>query len=242
MVGSRLFADCPGADFAGDGSIFRVDALAKVFGGGPTHFRIEAKQAAKFLGRVGGFSGPGAVCPAARMGQPLRFREIGFAAPQRLVRALVVADVLDRCHEAGRTSRIILGRNARYGRVELRPILANQAGFQVRECLTPIQLLRERARLALLVLEYGSRASGDLIRFPPQDVLECPVATLYGLILSEQGNADRRRIQNGLQFGGGPAQLDRPFRHLRLELAASAAQVLVCQRALERAGGVIRGH
>ena len=73
-------------------------------------------------------------------------------------------------------------------------------------------------------------------------MLECPVATLYGLIFSEQGNTDRRGIQDRLQFGGGPAQLDRPFRHLRLQLAARAAQVLLRQRALERAGGVIRGH
>ncbi|HEY4884653.1 MAG TPA: hypothetical protein VII08_13550 [Myxococcales bacterium] len=76
----------------------------------------------------------------------------------------------------------------------------------------------------------GLRQGNGTVRdvgLPSKDAFECRVAALDGLIPAEQRDPDRRGIQNRLQFGGGPPQFRRPFRHLCLELTAGPTKVLL---------------
>src|SRR5207253_6327287 len=159
-----------------------------------------------------------------------------------VVPLLAVADVLDRSHESGSVSRLILQGGAGDGGVEFRPVLANEAGFQIRQCLGSMEPFCESTRLALVGLEDGNGTPRDLVGFPSKDAFECRIAALDGLIPAEQGNADWRRIQNRLQLGSGPPQFHRPVRHLRFELAARATKALLDPGALKCRCGVVRSH
>src|SRR4029077_12125222 len=53
--------------------------------------RIEAENAEHFLGPVPGLVGSAIASPTARVGQPLRFGEVVFAAPQGFLGTLLLA-------------------------------------------------------------------------------------------------------------------------------------------------------
>src|SRR5712671_3608480 len=83
---------------------------------------------------------------------------------------------------------------------------AQEAGFDVGERLSSTHPLHEIARVTPIGLEDADGAPGDLVGPPPEDAFECRIAAQDALIRAEQRDADRRGIQDGLQFGGGAPQ------------------------------------
>ena len=77
----RLF-DSALQRFGPSRSILRVNALAKLFERGDSLFRIEAVQAGVLIGGVAYLSGNAVQRCRARMRQPLRLGQVGFASPQ----------------------------------------------------------------------------------------------------------------------------------------------------------------
>src|SRR6266850_3185943 len=73
-----------------------MDPLAKFVVWRYAPLRIETIQTAKFFRRVGARCGGDVLYPTAGMGQPLRFRQVGLAPPQLLLRLLALLDVEDR--------------------------------------------------------------------------------------------------------------------------------------------------
>src|SRR5579864_7165795 len=75
--------------------------------------RIKAPNSEMFLRPVWKCVGPAVVCKAAGMGKPLRFRKVGFAAPQIVLYLLAFSDVVaghQDCHR--RTALISFERPA----------------------------------------------------------------------------------------------------------------------------------
>src|SRR5437870_12356729 len=85
--------------------------------------------------------------------------------------------------------------------------------------------------------EQGNAMTCDLICFPSENALESRVAALDGLVPAEQGNADRRGIENRLQLGGSPAKLRRPLALLRFQLAPDLTKIVLRQCVLECGNG-----
>src|SRR5882762_1577345 len=75
------------------GSILRMNAPQPFFPTRHALFWIEAIYAIPFLGEMQGVSSCYLPDPAPRMCEPLRFRKITLASPQRFFRTLTVADV-----------------------------------------------------------------------------------------------------------------------------------------------------
>ena len=73
--------------------------------------------------------------------------------------------------------------------------------------------------------QYGNGSTDNFISSPSKNLLllECRVAALNGLVPAQQRNADRRGIQNCLQFGSGPPQFGGQFRHLHFQFIAGLA-------------------
>src|SRR5580692_7623189 len=71
-------------------AIFRVYSLQPLVPHWKALLRIEAENSEHFLGPVQGLVGCAIASPTARLGQPLRFGEVVFAAPQGFLGALLL--------------------------------------------------------------------------------------------------------------------------------------------------------
>src|SRR5216684_2340487 len=89
----RLFTDCSIDCPLPLGSILRMNALQPFFPGRGALFWIEAIYAIPFLGQMQGVSSRYLPGPAPCVREPLRFRQITLALPQRFFRLLCCGDV-----------------------------------------------------------------------------------------------------------------------------------------------------
>ena len=76
------FTDSSLERFGEPRTIFRMNALEKLFERWDSLFGIEAVQAGVFIGGVGQLSGGDVQGSSPGMGQPLRLGQVGFASPQ----------------------------------------------------------------------------------------------------------------------------------------------------------------
>src|SRR6266576_3888848 len=89
----RLFTDCSIDCPLPLVTILRMNALEPLFPRRHALFWIKAVYAIPLLGKMHGFSSRHLPNPAPRMREPLRFRQITLASPQRLFRQLVPCGV-----------------------------------------------------------------------------------------------------------------------------------------------------
>jgi len=82
MVEIDLFPDCLPEPFSSSGPIIGMDAPLEFFKSRRRSCGIESRYAEYFFGPVGMFADRRDTCPTAGVAQPLRFRQIGFAALQ----------------------------------------------------------------------------------------------------------------------------------------------------------------
>src|SRR5882762_9842752 len=95
----RLFIDCSIDCPLPVGTILRMNALEPLFPSRHALFPIKAIYAIPLLGKMHGLSSRDLPNPAPRMREPLRFRQITFASPQRLFRLLVPGGVHHRSNK-----------------------------------------------------------------------------------------------------------------------------------------------
>src|SRR6202023_1137022 len=93
----RLPNDCSSDCAFPLGSVFWMDALKPLFPSGHSLFRSEAINAIPFLGQMQGVSSRYLPNPTPGMREPLRFRKITLALPQRFFGPLAVLDIKGGC-------------------------------------------------------------------------------------------------------------------------------------------------
>src|SRR5229473_564261 len=87
-------------------------------------------QAAAFFGPVQRLAGGGTPCPASRVAEALRFRQISFAAPQGLFSALAVIDVRVGSIPFYNPPLVIHQRFRAVYKPAILPVVTPHAGFQ----------------------------------------------------------------------------------------------------------------
>src|SRR6267142_5949653 len=95
----RLFTDCSIDRPLPLGTILWINALEPLFPNRHSLFRIKAIYAIPLLGKMHGFSSRHSPNPTPRMREPLRFRQITLASPQRLFCLLDLGGVHHRSNE-----------------------------------------------------------------------------------------------------------------------------------------------
>src|SRR5713226_3091193 len=91
------------------GSILRMNALQPLFPSWNAVFWIKAIYAIPFLGQMQRLSSPYAPNPTPHMREPLRFRQITLAPPQRFFRLLCCGDVHHRSNKLDAARYIVQG-------------------------------------------------------------------------------------------------------------------------------------
>src|SRR6266850_5867137 len=95
----RLFTDCSIDRPLPLGTILRMNALEPLFPSWHALFSIKAIYAIPLLGKMHGISSGHSPNPTPGMREPLRFRQITLASPQRLFRLLVPGGVHHRSNK-----------------------------------------------------------------------------------------------------------------------------------------------
>src|SRR5207237_7159771 len=70
-------------------------------------------------------------------------------------------------------------------------------------------------------------SSNDLVRAPAHETLECGVATLHRVVLTDEHHSQGRRVEDGLHLGAGLPQLGSALADLDLELVASLTKLFI---------------
>src|SRR5258708_24967097 len=89
------------------GSICRMDPLETLFPNRHALCRIEPINPVPFLGQVNCVPSRYLPDPTARMSDPLRFRQVTLASPQRFSRPLAFGDICNRSHELKATVLVL---------------------------------------------------------------------------------------------------------------------------------------
>src|SRR5258708_3087051 len=89
-------------------SVRRRNGLEPFFPSRHALFWIEAIYAIPFLGQMHGVSSRSPPGPTPRMREPLCFRQVTLAAPQRFFSLFALRDIRDRSHEL-EAARVVLG-------------------------------------------------------------------------------------------------------------------------------------
>src|ERR1700730_8544518 len=108
----RLFGDCSIDWPLPLGSILGMNALQPLLPNRRARFWIKAIDAVPFLGQMHGVSSRYPPGPTPRMREPLGFRQVTLAAPQRFFRILAVLDIKGGCIPFDRFPCFVMKRHS----------------------------------------------------------------------------------------------------------------------------------
>src|SRR3984957_15122465 len=123
----RLFTPCSFELFHGTGLIIRVNALKECLESRQPAVRVKTQHSVTFLGPVPDLSRSGSPCPTACVAEPLRFRSIPLAPPQRFFRLLCRGDVHRGPDKFYEVARLVQDRMADRVKVLDRSVRKNNA-------------------------------------------------------------------------------------------------------------------